>query len=183
MKIFFLRLFFILAIVFFELSFLGVLFPQSFVPLVLIASVVIWVLVVGFSSALFMIIPLSVFFDIVSSGMPGAFTLYAVMLAYATSFLLRRLLVEHLGIGTILYALFAGAGAIGYILFDFIFFQVGLSSEITNKLTNLQAVLSFSKILLITVLILPIFTLMYQIIRYFEKYTSSLSQRDFLKVK
>ena len=123
MKIFFLRLFFILAVVFFEFSFFDILFPQMGAPLVLIASIVAWVLVSGFPAALFMIIPLALLFDVVSAGMPGALTLYAVPLAYAVSFLSRRLLVEHGGFGMVLHGLFAGMSALGYIIFNFIFFS------------------------------------------------------------
>lgn len=169
MKIFFLRLFFILALMFFQFSFFDILFSQVSVPLVLIASVVAWTLVSGFPSALFMTIPLTVFFDIVSSGMPGPLTLYAVPLVYATGFLSRRLLVTHTSMGMILYALYAGVSALGYDIFNFIFFQSGLPS--------------FSEIFVLSVLILPVFVGAYQIIKRFEKYIGSISQRDFLKVK
>lgn len=169
MKIFFLRLFFILALMFFQFSFFDILFSQISAPLVLIASVVAWTLVSGFPSALFMTVPLTVFFDIVSSGMPGSLTLYAVPLVYATSFLSRRLLVTHTSMGMILYALYAGVSALGYDIFNFIFFQSGLPS--------------FSGIFALLILIFPIFAAVYQVIRRFEKYISSISQRDFLKVK
>lgn len=168
MKIFFLRLFFILALMFFQFSFFDILFSQISAPLVLIASVVSFVLVSGFPSALFMTVPLTVFFDIVSSGMPGPLTLYAVPLVYATSFLSRRLLVAHISMGMILYALYAGVSSFGYDLFNFIFFQSGWPS--------------LSEIFVLSVLILPVFTGVYQIIKRFEKYIGSISQRDFLKV-
>ncbi len=173
MKIFFLRLFFILAVVFFEFSFFDILFPQMGAPLVLIASIVAWVLVSGFPAALFMIIPLALLFDVVSAGMPGALTLYAVPLAYAVSFLSRRLLVEHGGFGMVLHGLFAGMSALGYIIFNFIFFQHGGLSEIAirNALPG------------IVVWTLFIFVGAYQVIRRFEKYIGYLSQSDFLKMK
>lgn len=169
MKIFFLRLFFIFALMFFQFSFFDILFSQVSVPVVLIASVVAWVLVSGFPLALFMTVPLSVFFDIVSSGMPGTLTLYAVPLAYTTSFLSRRLLVAHTSMGMILYAFYAGMSSFGYYLFNFIFFQSGWPS--------------LSEIFISFVLIFPIFAGAYQIIKHFEKYIGSISQRDFLKVK
>lgn len=183
MKIFFLRLFFILALVFFEFSFFDILFPQISAPLILIASVVALVLVSGFPAALFMIIPLAMFFDIVSAGMPGALTLYTVPFAYTASFLSRRILAEHYGIGMVLYALYAGIGALGYIVFDFIFFQGGAFLGTLNRLSDFLMIFSFSKIFLLAILIFPIFMGAYQIIRYFEKYISFISQRDFLRIK
>lgn len=183
MKIFSMRLFFILALVFFEFSFFDILFSQISSPLILIASVVAWVLVSGFPAALFMIVPLSVFFDIVSAGMPGALTLYAVPFAYTTSFLSRRILAEHRGMGMVLYALYAGIGALGYIVFDFIFFQDGAFFGTLNRLSDFLMIFSFSKIFFLTILIFPIFMGAYQIIRYFEEHISSISQRDFLRVK
>jgi hypothetical protein len=183
MKIFFLRLFFILAIVFIEFSFFGVISPQAFTPFVLIASVVAWVLVSGFPAALFMTVPLAAFFDIVSSGMPGSLTLYSVPLAYATSFLSRRILVEHRGTGMVLYALYSGFGAIGYAFFDFIFFHNGSFVGMKSSLFNFLAIFSIYKIFLLLILALPIFICLYQIIRYFEGYISSLTQRDFSRIK
>lgn len=173
MKIFFLRLFFILAVVFFEFSFFDILFPQMGAPLVLIASIVAWVLASGFSAALFMIVPLALLFDVLSVGMPGALTLYAVPLAYVISFLSRRLLVERRGFGMVLYAFFVGISALGYVIFNSIFFQRGGLSEIVirNALPG------------IAVWTLFIFVGAYQVIRRFEKYIGYLSQSDFLKVK
>jgi hypothetical protein len=183
MKIFFLRLFFILVVVFIEFSFFGVIFPQAFTPFVLIASVVAWVLVSGFPSALFMIVPLTAFFDIVSLGMPGSLTLYSVLLAYTTSFLSRRILVEHRGAGMVLYALYSGFGAIGYVFFDFIFFHSGSFVGMKNSFFNFLAIFSIYKIVFLLVLIFPVFVCLYQIIRYFEKYISSIAQRDFSRIK
>jgi hypothetical protein len=183
MKIFGMRLFFILALVFFEFSFFDILFPQISAPLILIASAVAWVLVSGFPVALFMIVPLSVFFDIVSAGMPGVLTLYAVPFAYTTSFLSRRILAEHRGIGMVLYALYAGIGALGYIVFDFIFFQGGAFLGTPNRFFDFLTIFSFSKIFPLAIFIFPIFMGAYQIICYFERYINSISQRDFLRVK
>lgn len=183
MKIFFLRLFFILTIVFFEFSFFDILFPETSAPLVLIASVVAWILVSGFPRALFMTVPLAVFFDIVSSGMPGALTLYSVLLAYTTSFFSRRLLVEHRGIGMALYAIFAGIGALGYAFFDFLFFQSDSFPGMMEIFSNLLFIFSFSKIFFSVVLSLPLFIAAYHSIRRFEGYVGSMAQRDLLKVR
>lgn len=183
MKIFFLRLFFILAVVFIEFSFFDVMFPQVFTPFVLIASVVVWVLVSGFPSALFMIVPLTVFFDIISSGMPGSLTLYSVLLAYATSFLSRRILVEHRGTGIVLYALYSGFGAIGYVFFDFIFFRGGSFVGMTGRFFDFLTIFPIYQIFLLLFLIFPVFVCLYRIIGYSEKYIGSITQRDFSRIK
>lgn len=183
MKIFFLRLFFILTIVFFEFSFFDILFPGTSAPLLLIASVVAWILISGFPRALFMTVPLTAFFDTVSTGAPGALSLYAVLLAYTTSFLSRRLLLEHRGIGMILYALFAGIGALGYIVFDFLFFQSDSFPGMMEIFAGLLSLFSFSKIFFSVILSLPLFIVAYHIIRRFEDYVGSMAQRDLSQVK
>lgn len=183
MKIFFLRLFFILIIVFFEFSFFDILFPETSAPFLIIASVVAWILIAGFPRALFMTVPLTAFFDIVSTGMPGALTLYAVPLAYTTSFLSRRLLVEHRGIGMILYALFAGVGAFGYIVFDFLFFQSDSFPGMMEIFSGLLSIFSFPRIFFSIVLSVPLFIVTYHIIRRFEGYIGSIAQRDLSQVK
>lgn len=183
MKIFFLRLLFILSVVFFEFSFFDILFPEMYAPLAIIASVVAWILISGFPRALFMTVPLTALFDIVSTGVPGALSLYAVLLAYTTSFLSRRLLVEHRGIGMILYALFAGIGALGYSVFNFLFFQAGAFSGMTDRVLGFLAAFSFSNILFSVALGFPLFIVAYHIIRRFETYVASIAQRDFSQVK
>jgi hypothetical protein len=183
MKIFFLRLLFILAAVFLEFSFFDILFPETPASLLLIAGVVAWILIAGFPRALFMTVPLTALFDIVSTGAPGALTLYAIPLAYTTSFLSRRLLVEHRGIGMILYALFASIGALGYGVFDFLFFQSDPFPGITEIFYGLQSLFSFSRILFSVVLSLPLFIAAYHIIRRFEGYVGSVAQRDLSQVK
>lgn len=183
MKIFFLRLCFILGIVFFEFSFFDILFSQTAAPFVLLASVVAWILITGFPRALFMTIPLTAFFDIVSAGAPGALTLYAVLLSYTTSFLSRRLLVEHRGLGMLLYAVFVGIGGLGYAFFNFLFFQSDSFPDMAGIFSGLVVVFSFSKILLSVALSLPLFVGAYSVINRFEKYMSSIAQRDFLNMK
>lgn len=183
MNIFFLRFLFILTLVFFECSFFDILFPATLAPFLLITSIVVWVLLSGFPQALFMIIPLAVLFDIVTTGMPNTLTLYAVPLAYTTSFLSRRLLVEHRGAGMFLYALFAAIGALGYTLFDALFFHTDTFLSLPEILPRLWLIFSFSNILSAVTLSLPIFFLVYVGIRRFEEYTGTMSRKDFLSVK
>lgn len=172
MKIFFLRLFFILAMVFLELSFLDILFPEMPAPPIVITGIVAFGLISEFSQALFMILPLALFFDIISSGKPGALSLFAVPLAYATSFLSRRILMSHRGWGIILYALVSGAAVFSYVIFNFAFFQ-------KKPFFEFFQVFSFGEIFSLFFLAALLFTGIYPIILRFEKYLNSLSQRDF----
>lgn len=183
MKIFFLRLLFILLLVSFEFSFFDILFPQIAVPIILIASIVIWTLILGFPRVLYMVIPLTVFFDITSSGTLGILTLYAVLLAYATSFLSRRLSVEYRGLDIVLYALFASLASLGYVIFNFIFSRGSSFTWSAGIFNQLFLVIVSSQLLLSFFLSALSFPLMYWIIRRFETYISLVTQREILQMK
>ncbi len=183
MKAFFLRLLFILAIVFFESSFFDVLFPQVSAPLIILASIVAWTLLSDFPRVLSVILPLAALSDIVSSGEIGALTLYAVALSYATSFLSRRLLMEHRGLGMASYVLFASGGVLGYVVFDVMLFQGGLFSWNTEMLARLFSSV-FSTAFFVSFVSSPLlFVVMYKVIRRFDGYVGSLAQREILKMK
>ncbi|OGI14099.1 MAG: hypothetical protein A2878_00065 [Candidatus Moranbacteria bacterium RIFCSPHIGHO2_01_FULL_54_31] len=183
MKIFFLRSLFILALVFFEFSFFDVLAPSVSAPLILISSVVVWTLLSGFPGALPMIIPLTILFDLVSSGTLGTLTLYAIPLAYATSFLSRRLLVEHRGMGMILYALCAAVSNFGYLVVSILFFQGHPLSFTRETLTTLFSALSFAPLMLSMLLTLPLFALAYAVIRRFEERMGFIAQGEILPMR
>lgn len=183
MKIFFLRLFFIFSLVFFEFSFFDVLFPRISVPVTLIVSIVVWTLIVGFPRVLYMVIPLAVFFDIASFGTPGTLTLYAVPLAYATSFLSRRLLIERHGMGMVLYALFASGGSFGYVVFHFIFFQNNSLFWSAGILARFFLAVASSEILLPILLSALLFPVIHWIIQRFEAYMSFAAQREILRME
>ncbi|MDP3957482.1 MAG: hypothetical protein Q8Q10_03215 [bacterium] len=183
MKIFFLRLLFILSLVFFESSFFDVLLPKIVVPVILIVSIVVWTLLVGFPYVLYMVIPLSAFFDIASSGTLGPLTLYAVPLSYATNFLSRRLLAEHHGTGMVLYALFASLGSFGYVVFYLLFAQGSSSSWHADIFTEAFPVIATSKLLLPIFLSALLFPVLYRIIRRVEAYMSIVAQREILQMK
>lgn len=183
MKIFFVRFFFILFLVFFEFSFVDILFPQIVVPVVLVVSVIAWTLIIDFPYVLYRVVPLTVFFDIIASGTVGTLTLYAVLLSYATSFLSRRLLVEHHGIGMVLYALFAFGGSFGYSVFQFIFSQKSSFSWSTEMFTRFFSTIASLDILLLIFLSVHFFLLLYWIIRRFETYMRFVAQREILHVK
>lgn len=183
MKIFFLCLLFILTLVFFEFSFFDVLFPRIAVPIILVVSVVVWTLVVDFPRVLYRVIPLTALFDIASSGTLGALTLYAVLLSYATSFLSRRLLVEHRGMGMVLYALFASLGSLGYAVFYLVFFQGHPFFRPTGIFVSLSSTIMSSEFFLSAFLSVLLFPVIYWIIRRFETYMSFVSQREILQTK
>ncbi|MFZ2299606.1 MAG: hypothetical protein WAW00_00540 [Candidatus Moraniibacteriota bacterium] len=183
MKIFFLRLLFILAIVFFEFSFFDVLFPQVSAPLIIIASIVAWTLLSDFPRVLSVILPLAALSDIVSSGEVGALTLYAVVLSYATSFLSRRLLMEHRGLGMASYALFTSGGVLGYVVFEVVLFRGSLFSWNTETLVQLFSSVSSAAFLVSFVSSPLLFVAMYRAIRRFDGYVGSLTQREVLTMK
>jgi hypothetical protein len=183
MKIFFLRLFFIFFLVFFEFSFFDVLFPWIAVPAVLVVSIVAWALIVDFPYVLYMVVPLTAFYDIVSSGALGTLVLYAVLLAYATSFLSRRLLVEHHGVGMVLYALFASLGSFGYMVFNFILSQDIASfwqPATTPQFFLTAGFFDFFLQIFLSVLLFPV---AHRIIRSFETYVRLVAQREILQIR
>ncbi len=183
MKIFFLRLLFILVIVFLEISFVDVLLPSMMAPLVIIASVVAWTLIAGFPNALFMIVPLAICFDIVSSGEIGAFSLYAVILSYATSFLSRRLLIEHSGLGMMLYASFAASGTFGYAVFDGASSQGSPFSWTPEIVMRLLSSMLSAELLFSCLLSFVIFFAVYRVAGRFDRYVGLMVQGEALQTK
>lgn len=178
MKIFFLRMLFILSLVFFEFSFFSVLFPNFSVPVILVVSIVVWTLLVGFPRVLSMVIPLSAFFDIASSGNLGSMTLYVVPLSYATSFLSRRLLAEHHGTGMVLYAFFASLGSFGYVVFKLLFTHGSSFFRLAEIPIETFLAITTPQFLLSILLSALLFPIMYGIIRRVETYMSMLAQRE-----
>jgi hypothetical protein len=183
MKMFFLRLIFILTLVFFEYSFFDVLFPWISAPLVIISAVMAWALLINFPHVLFMTIPLTVFFDIVSSGMPGKLTLYAVLLVYGMSFLSRRLLVERRGLGIALYMLFTALGVMGYPIFEFIFSQRNPLFWTIDILIVFFSSLPFLNLFHSLLLSAPLFAVSFFVIRRFEGYMNFVAQGEVLKMR
>lgn len=183
MKLFILRFLFICLLVFFEFSFFDILFPQISVPLLLIASIVAWALIVDFPRVLYMLVPLAMFFDIIATGTLGTLSLYVVPLAYATSFLSRRLLIEHRGTGMVLYSLFSAAGSFGYILFHLLFFQGGMLSWFGGSLINLYSLIMSSHIFLSFFLSVLLFPLIYFVIRRFEAYMGIAARKEVLQMR
>ncbi len=178
MKIFFLRIFLLLLLVFLQFSFFNILFPWFRAPLFLLGVVVIFSLVRGFPSTLFMTVPLTLLFDALTVGEISWLTPYAVFFAYVTSFLLRRLLLEHRGVGLVLYALLAyGAALLYQALFPFVvsWKMVSVSTLLTLPSTD--------SLLFALVLFVPLFVVTYFCIGRFESYLELLNQKQFRNVR
>lgn len=183
MKTFFLRLLFILAVLFFEFSFFDVLFPWTSAPLILLASIVIWSLLIPFPRVLFTTLSLAILFDIVSSGTPGIFSLYSVALVYGTSFLSRRLLVEHQGRGITLYVFFSMLCVFGFDIFKFVFSQGNPFLWSGGTFTLFFSRVLGEHILFSMLFCIPVFIAMYFAIDRFERYMRYVAQGEVLKVR
>lgn len=180
MKIFFSRIAFLLLLVFLQISFFNILFPWFRAPLFLLGAVVAFALVRSFPAALFMTVPLTLFFDAISIGTVSWFSLYAAFFAYVTSFLLRRLLLEHHGTGLVLYALVAFGGALFYQgLFSLVVYR--LAAPETAAL--LRSAPSTESLMFSLLVFLPVFLLTYAIVRRFERYLELLNQKQFRNVR
>lgn len=182
MKVFFLRITFIPLLVFLQLSFFNILFPWFGAPMFLLTIVVAWTLVLGFPRSLFMTLPLTLLFDIISYGKVSEFSLYAVLLAYGTSFLFKRLHLERRGLGLSLYALYAGSGVLIYQLGASVFFQENVfrqtSSSSSLFLFPSLGILTFSFVMSILT-----FLFMHMALRKFETRMELINQKQFLNVR
>lgn len=180
MKDVFFRIAFLLLLVFLQLSFFNILFPWFRAPLFLLGVVISFVLIRNFPSALFMTLPLTLLFDTVSLGRVSWFSLYAVFFAYVTSFLLRRLLLEHKGVGLVLYGLVAfGAALLYQSLFSLVVYRF-IAPE-TSLL--LRAAPSVDTLLFSLIVFLPVFLLTHYTIDRFERYLNFLNQKQFRNIR
>lgn len=173
------RIIFLFLLVLLQLSFFDILFPWFRAPLFLLGAVVAFTLIRGFPRSLWMTVPLVLLFESASVGAVTWLSLYAVFFSYGTSFLSRRLLIEHQGFGLGLYALVSYGGALLYqSFFSFFLFETGVSESLRFMATPSVESLFFSLILS-----LPVFAITYIVIRRFEKYLELLEQRKFLNIR
>lgn len=177
-----LRIFLVLLITSFQLSFLSILLPTLPVPILPLVAVVAWSLVSGFPKGLGMTVPLILLFEFLTNGGVGALSLYAVGLAYATSFLSRRTLIERQGLGLFVYGLFSAGGVIGYHFFGLLWLIVPESLAGAGGILP-PLVFSFSQMLLTGLLALLFFMGTYSLVKRFEKYLEQTLQRQFSEVK
>lgn len=180
MKIFFLRLFFLLLLVFLQLSFFNILFPWFRAPLFLLGVVACYALVKNFPGALFMTLPLTLLFDVASLGAVSWFSIYAVFFAYVNSFLLRRLLLEHTGVGLPLYALVAFGAAL---LYQSLHSWVTHEFSLTQTVAQAQFAPSSESLIFSLVMFLPVFFLMYSVVTHFEQHVEGLNLKQFRNVR
>lgn len=180
MKIFLFRTALLFLFILLQLSFFDILFPWFRAPLFLLGVVVVFTLVQGFFGALFMTIPLTLLFDTASLGSISWFSLYALIFSYGTSFLSRRLLIEHRGLGLVLYALVAFGGALFYqALFLFVAYQNHASAE----RVYVSFVSSYERYWISLLFFLPLFIMTYFIVKRFEEYLNRIKQRRFLNIR
>ncbi len=182
MKIFLLRSSAIVIAVALQLSFFDIAFPWFHVPLLLIACVVAWTLALGFPESLRMTVPLSVAFEVFSSGTVGIFSLYAVLLAYATSFLSRRILVGQRGAGAFLYAVFTAAMALAYQGAMYLLLR-SRTDAAESDLLRLPSEFSPGMLFLSVALAILAFLIAYPAILRFEERAKSIAQKQFLNVR
>lgn len=180
MKIFFFRAAFLFLLVFLQLSFFNIFFPWFRAPLFLLGSIAALALVRPFPGVLLMTVPLTILFDTVSFGAVTWFSFYAVFFAYLTSFLLRRLLLEHQGFGFLLYALVVFGATLFYqALFSLVAYQEGA----LDVALVFQSMPSIERLVFSFLFFLLIFRLTYVVVKRFEEYLALLSQKQFRNVR
>lgn len=166
-------------LVFFQVSFLDILFPWFHVPLLIVASIVSWTLLVGFPASLWITVPLCLLFDLIIFGSVSGLSLYGVALAYATSFVSRRLMADRQGAGAGVYALFAAGAAVAYQLLSF--FYVSVTAPF--PLTGLPLFLPPSVLLFSLVLTLPLFVFTHTFLGRVENRLALALQKQFVRVR
>jgi hypothetical protein len=87
-----------------QISFLDILFPYFLVPLIVLSAVVIWTVDLGFRQALWYVLPLLILYELLTVGGIHVLSIYGVLLAYATSFFSRRMLIENNSFISFFYA-------------------------------------------------------------------------------
>lgn len=180
MKIFLFRISLLLLFVFLQISFFTILFPWFRSPLFLLGVVVAFSVVKPFPQTLLMTVPLTLLFDTVTLGALSWLTLYAVILAYLTSFLLRRLLLEHRGLGLGVYALVAFGAALLYQAFYSAFVYRQMASEVGGVL---HAAPALESLLFSLASFLPVFVVSYFMVKRFEAYVDGINQKQFRNVR
>ena len=89
-----------------QFSFLNILFSFISIPLVLLIAGVIWTLRLGFHQALWLLIPLLFFHDLLGPGKLEIFSVLVIFFVYVVSFLSRRVLLESVFLSTMVYSFF-----------------------------------------------------------------------------
>ncbi len=178
MKIFVLRVLLLLTLVFLQVSFFSILFPWFRAPLFLLGVIASLTLARNFPSALLVVVPLTLLYDAVTFGGVTWFSVYAVVFSYVTSFLLRRLLLEHQGIGVVLYGLLSYLAALFYqFLYGALSVEGGMK-RVFGFSTPTDESLIFSLLVF-----LPVFMLTVAGISRFETFVRQMSERQFRNIR
>lgn len=88
------RFLFMFLVICGQVAFLSILWPALVVPILVLAALVATVVVRGFVTGVWTWFPLLVGYATVSAGREGLLVPFGIVLAYATSFISRRLLSE-----------------------------------------------------------------------------------------
>ncbi len=97
-----------------QISFLDIIFPDFLVPLLVLSAVVVWTVSLGFRQALWYILPLLILYELLAAGDIRLLSIYGVLLAYGTSFLSRRMLIENTTLASLFYVASIMGGAYLY---------------------------------------------------------------------
>jgi hypothetical protein len=107
----------LLVIVILQRSFLDILWPGLDAPSLIIATIVALVFILGFSRALGWVIALVFFYELLGSGtVQAVFPVAAVAIAYAASFLSRRLLIERHAESSLALGLVSASAVLAHLL-------------------------------------------------------------------
>lgn len=130
MKTFLLRLFIIFLIIFVQMSFLNLFFLNNYLVNLSILLVISWVIISGFEKTWLWIVWLGFVNDIFLGDRIGPNILLFIILAYIISFTSRRFIIERRFSGFLLVMVFIVSGLFLGNVFDFIFKDNFIFSEI-----------------------------------------------------
>lgn len=130
----------LLSIVIFQRSFFDVLWPSFIAPVLIITVIIALVFVLGFTRALGWVLLLVFFYTLLGNDdQRGMFPIVGVVIAYGTSFLSRRLLIEQHVESSLALGIF---GAVSVLVYWFLMrFSQNISITISVLLGNALAAL------------------------------------------
>ncbi|MEP7162885.1 MAG: hypothetical protein ABI747_03925 [Candidatus Moraniibacteriota bacterium] len=163
-RIFWWRLLFGLAVILLQFSLGTIVFPGNPVPGLLLNTIVALVLVRGFREGASQWLVLLIGYDLLRVGFVTPLVPMGILLAYATSFISRRYVFEHRGVGMILLSFLSVAFGILYV-----FFLAWTNSRFFG------AGVFLSDSLLAFIFFFPVFSL----VQYFESRLETVYRSDF----
>lgn len=148
-KLFWWKIGFLGLVIFIQFSFLNTLFPKSAVPGFLFSVLAALALVRGFRTSALEWLALLVFYDILRAGASTGYILVGIVLAYLVSFVSRRFVFEHSGIGLFLIGLLVASVSVIGVLFVLMIQAVGIPGWSSFLVDFGIMVLTFSPIFLL----------------------------------